>query len=56
MEANRTYRTSQAARDLGVSVEYLRKREERGFFSSASYYTGRDIARLCRRTNSSARG
>ena len=49
-----TYKTSEAARHLGVSAEWLRKDEERGFFPPARrdlqtghrYYTHRHIQRL----------
>lgn len=49
-----TYKTSEAACQLGVSAEWLRKGEERGFFPTARrdtqsghrYYTRRDIERL----------
>lgn len=30
-----TYKTSEVARELGLSAEWLRKGEERGFFPSA---------------------
>ena len=52
----RTYRISEAARELGISVEWLRTGERRGFFPSARrdrsihrYYTPDDIARLRKR-------
>lgn len=60
-----TYRTSEAARHLGVSAEWLRKGEERGFFLPARrdgrtghrYYTHRDIERLkARRLKETTRG
>lgn len=49
-----TYRTSEVARERGISVEWLRKGEERGFFPPARrdptnghrYYTRRDIEHL----------
>ena len=49
-----TYKTSETARELGISAEWLRKGEERGFFPKARrnatngyrYYTRRDIERL----------
>lgn len=49
-----TYRISEAARELGISVEWLRKGEERGFFPKARrdptnghrYYTHQDIELL----------
>ncbi|QIN77507.1 MerR family transcriptional regulator [Rubrobacter marinus] len=49
-----TYRTSEVARELGISVEWLRKGEERGFFPPARrdptnghrYYTRKDIEHL----------
>ena len=49
-----TYRTSEVARELGISVEWLRKGEERGFFPPARrdptnghrYYTQKDIEHL----------
>lgn len=48
-----TYRISETARLLGISVEWLRKGEERGFFPKAPrdrnghrYYTQADIQRL----------
>ena len=66
MEENRrtTYRISEAARELGISVEWLRKGEERGFFPRAPrdrnghrYYTREDIERLHnRRRPGAARG
>lgn len=55
MEENgRTYRISEVARELGISAEWLRKGEERGFFPTARrdpdnghrYYTRRDIEHL----------
>lgn len=50
-ENGRTYRISEVARELGISAEWLRKGEERGFFPLARrdphnghrYYTRRDI-------------
>lgn len=49
-----TYRISEAARGLGISTEWLRKGEERGFFPKARrdprsghrYYTRQDIELL----------
>ena len=69
MEENRhsTYRISEAARELGISIEWLRKGEARGFFPPARrdrngqrYYTEDDIERMrnrptSRRTEESAR-
>ncbi len=59
-----TYRISEAARELGISAEWLRKGEERGFFPLARrdrnghrYYTQEDMVRLRnRRTRSHAPG
>lgn len=59
-----TYRISEAARELGISAEWLRAGERRGFFPSARrdrnghrYYTREDIERLrTRRTARDARG
>lgn len=60
-----TYKTSEAARKLGVSAEWLRKGEERGFFLQAlrdpqtghRFYTRRDIERLkVRRLKEATRG
>ena len=61
-----TYKTSEVARELGISAEWLRKGEERGFFPKARkdadsghrYYTREDIERLrARRTRTGpARG
>ncbi len=60
-----TYKTSEAARELGVSAEWLRKVEERGFFPPARRdgrtghrrYTRRDIERLkARRLKEATRG
>jgi DNA-binding transcriptional MerR regulator len=53
-ENRRTYRISEAARELGISAEWLRKGEERGFFPRAKrdlqsghrYYTRKDIEHL----------
>ena len=50
----RTYRISEVARELGISVEWLRKGEDRGFFPQARrdptnshrYYTHEDVERL----------
>ena len=48
-----TYRISEAARELGISAEWLRIGERRGFFPPASrdrnghrYYTRKDMERL----------
>jgi DNA-binding transcriptional MerR regulator len=48
-----TYRISEAARELGISAEWLRVGEKRGFFSPAlrdrnghRYYTEEDIERM----------
>lgn len=60
-----TYKTSEVARHLGVSAEWLRKGEERGFFPQARrdpqtgyrFYTRRDIQRLkARRLREPTRG
>jgi DNA-binding transcriptional MerR regulator len=53
-ERRSTYKTSEAARELGISAEWLRKGEERGFFPPARrdprnghrYYTRKDLERL----------
>ncbi len=59
------YKTSEAARELGVSAEWLRKGEERGFFPPARrdgrtghrFYIRRDIERLkARRLKEATRG
>jgi hypothetical protein len=49
----RTSRISEAARELGISIEWLRAGERRGFFSPAPrdrnghrYYTDEDIERI----------
>jgi len=54
-----TYRISEAARELGISVEWLRKGEARGFFPPAlrdrnghRYYTEEDIERMRNRPTS----
>jgi hypothetical protein len=61
MEENRrtTYRISEAARELGISIEWLRKGEARGFFPPAlrdrnghRYYTEEDIERMRNRPTS----
>jgi predicted site-specific integrase-resolvase len=61
MKENRrtTYRISEAARELGISIEWLRKGETRGFFPPAlrdrnghRYYTEEDIERLRNRPTS----
>jgi DNA-binding transcriptional MerR regulator len=61
-----TYRISEAARELGISIEWLRKGEARGFFPPAlrdhnghRYYTEEDMERMrnrptFRRTRKSA--
>jgi len=48
-----TYRISEAARKLGISIEWLRAGERRGYFSPARrdrnghrYYTDEDIERM----------
>jgi DNA-binding transcriptional MerR regulator len=48
-----TYRISEAARELGISAEWLRVGEKRGFFPPAlrdrnghRYYTEEDIERM----------
>jgi hypothetical protein len=48
-----TYRISEAARELGISIEWLRKGEVRGFFPPAlrdrnghRYYTEVDMERM----------
>ncbi len=48
-----TYRISEAARELGISIEWLRAGERRGFFPPAlrdsnghRYYTDEDIERM----------
>ena len=60
-----TYRISEAARELGISAEWLRAGEKRGFFPPAlrdprnghRYYTQEDIERLRnRRRPRDARG
>jgi DNA-binding transcriptional MerR regulator len=62
-----TYRISEAARELGISAEWLRVGERRGFFPPAlrdrnghRYYTEEDIERMrnrptARRTKEPAR-
>ncbi len=53
-ENRRTYRISEVARELGISAEWLRAGEKRGFFPNARrnptnghrFYTRRDIERL----------
>lgn len=58
-----TYRTSEVARELGISVEWLRKGKERGFFPRARrdpknghrYYTHEDIERLRNRRTTRSR-
>jgi hypothetical protein len=70
MEENRrsTCRISEAARELGISIEWLRKGEARGFFPPSlrdrnghRYYTEEDMERMrnrptSRRSKESARG
>ena len=48
-----TYKISEAARELGISIEWLRAGERRGYFSPAPrdrnghrYYTYEDIERM----------
>ena len=55
-----TYRISEAARELGISIEWLRKGEARGFFPPAlrdcnghRYYTEEDMERMRNRSTSS---
>jgi DNA-binding transcriptional MerR regulator len=53
-DKRRIYRTSEVARELGISAEWLRVGESRGFFPPAHrdpnnghrYYTRGDIERL----------
>jgi DNA-binding transcriptional MerR regulator len=61
MKENRrtTYRISEAARELGISAEWLRVGEKRGYFPLAlrdrnghRYYTEDDIERMRKRTTS----
>jgi hypothetical protein len=54
-----TYRISEAARELGISIEWLRKGEARSFFPPAlrdrnghRYYTEEDIERMRNRPTS----
>jgi DNA-binding transcriptional MerR regulator len=54
-----TYRISEAARELGISAEWLRVGEKRGYFPPAlrdrngyRYYTEEDIERLRNRHTS----
>ena len=54
-----TYRISEAARELGISAEWLRKGEARGFFPPAlrdrnghRYYTEEDMERMRNRPTS----
>lgn len=58
-----TYRISEAARELGISAEWLRAGEKRGFFPPANrdrnghrYYTQEDMNRLRNRRKPYARG
>jgi DNA-binding transcriptional MerR regulator len=53
-----TYRISEAARELGISAEWLRVGEKRGFFPPAlrdrnghRYYTEEDIKRMRSRSS-----
>jgi DNA-binding transcriptional MerR regulator len=53
-----TYRISEAARDLGISAEWLRMGERRGFFPPAirdrnghRYYTEEDVKRMRSRSS-----
>jgi DNA-binding transcriptional MerR regulator len=53
-----TYRISEAARELGISAEWLRVGEKRGFFPPAlrnrnghRYYTEEDIERMRSRSS-----
>jgi hypothetical protein len=61
MKENRraTYRISEAARELGISIEWLRKGEARGYFAPAlrdrnghRYYTEEDMKRMRNRRTS----
>jgi DNA-binding transcriptional MerR regulator len=61
MEEHRraTYRISEAARELGISIEWLRKGEARRFFPPAlrdrnghRYYTEEDMERMRNRPTS----
>jgi DNA-binding transcriptional MerR regulator len=61
MKENRrtTYRISEAARELGISAEWLRVGERRGFFPPAlrdrngnRYYTEEDMERMRNRPTS----
>jgi DNA-binding transcriptional MerR regulator len=61
MKENRrtTYRISEAARELGISAEWLRVGEKRGYFPPAlrdrngyRYYTEEDIERMRNRRTS----
>jgi DNA-binding transcriptional MerR regulator len=61
MKENRrtTYRISEAARELGISAEWLRVGEKRGYFPPAlrdrngyRYYTEEDIERMRNRHTS----
>lgn len=64
MGARRTnYKISEAARELGISAEWLRAGEKRGFFPPARrdrnghrYYTQEDMARLRNRRRPHASG
>jgi predicted site-specific integrase-resolvase len=57
-----TYRISEAARELGISAEWLRVGEKRGYFPPAlrdrnghRYYTVEDMERMRNRTEESVR-
>jgi DNA-binding transcriptional MerR regulator len=57
-----TYRISEAARELGISAEWLRVGERRGFFPPAlrdrnghRYYTEEDIERMRGRSSRQSR-
>jgi DNA-binding transcriptional MerR regulator len=53
-----TYTISKAARELGISIEWLRAGERRGYFQPAPrdrngrrYYTEEDLERMCSRSS-----
>ena len=57
-----TYRISEAARELGISAEWLRVGERRGFFPPAlrdrnghRYYTEEDLKRMRGRSSRQSR-
>jgi DNA-binding transcriptional MerR regulator len=57
-----TYRISEAARELGISAEWLRVGEKRGFFPPAlrdsnghRYYTEEDVERMRSRSSRQSR-